>query len=251
MNGYGFYHFVGDTSREDDYSNIYIKGSGGAYLVSAPQFFRDHGYVLLSKHPDPSPETEASMEALTGLTDSQRTKVPCTINVFSNPTIDEVAQAIYDHDYVGIGITWTDEGFAKSWTNPTYSPSFSGADGHALWCVNPITTPAGLHAIDCQSSWTGERGPDGVSVHHEIDSNFFAAGGCFELITVDIIKNKEMQLIKTPDGTVYMETAAGITGIADQASLAALFGGEPIVSVAALPSPELYTISQGFVINRK
>lgn len=248
--GYGIFAALGiDVSREDMYANTKLPG-GGAYLVSPWRWLVAHGYLKLGQHPDPSPETEANMGVeIPGVTDANRTKCVGTLNVFNNPTIDEVAQAIYDHDIAIIGITWTDEGFEKSWTEPTYLSMYSGADGHALYAMNPVVSPAGKHAIDCQSSWWNENGPDGKSTHHEIDEDFFANGGVFELLTIDINK-KNMQLIKV-NGTVYMETAAGITGIADQTSLAALFGSEPIAEVAALPSPELYTISQGLVINKK
>jgi hypothetical protein len=249
--GYGVFRFVGDISRQDEYANTKLPG-GGAYLVSPPQWLNDHGYVLLSSRPDPNPENEADMSAPTGASDSQRTKIPVNIQVFNSPSIDEVAQAILDHDVAIIGISYSTQGFATSWTNPTYQNTFTGQEGHALHCVNPVVLPNGKHAIDCQSSWWGANGPDGISTHHEIDDTFFANGGAFELLTVDVInKGNNMQLIKTPDGTVYMETPAGCSGIADEATLAALFGGEPIVDVASLPSPEIYTISQGFVISKK
>lgn len=61
-----------------------------------------------------------------------------------------------------------------------------------------------------------------------------------------------MQLIKDK-GTVYLVSGVNDKvklGIADQETLA-LFGDEPVIDASTDPVPETYTISKGFILNRK
>jgi len=184
--GYGTFAALGiDISREDMYANTKLSG-GGSYLVSPWQWLVAHGYLTLVQHPDPSPETEENMGAPTGASDAQRTKCIGTLSVYSNPTIDQVAAAVQQHAIAIIGIEYTDQGFA-SWSEPSYSPSFAGPDGHALHCMAPVISPTGKNAVQCQSSWWGDPQPEGgPSQEHLIDADFFANGGVFELLTIDL-----------------------------------------------------------------
>lgn len=185
--GYGFYIATKiDTNRNDPYSNYHLP-EGGAYLVSPPQWFSAHGVLLLSDYPDPNPENEENMEApISGMDDSKRIKTYRIdiMPVVQNPTIDEVAQAIMDYDVVNIGIKYTEGGFSKSWTYPTFDQNDT-VEGHDICCLNPIIHN-NLKAIDCMSSWYGMEGPDGISTHHVIDENFFNAGGVFEMVCYNI-----------------------------------------------------------------
>ncbi|CAM6004570.1 unnamed protein product [Sphagnum balticum] len=184
---YGFYAKTKiDISREDIYSHIFLPG-GGAYLIAPAQYVGTNGYLPLSKFPDPSPETEENMEAFVmNVQDGDRIRsFRITPAISSVDSIDAVAEAIVAHDFVVLGIYYTPEGFGTSWTYPTYYSSYPDQDGHALWAMNPIIHD-GLNAIDCESSWYGAEGPDGISTHHVIDQNFFANGGVFELLTVDV-----------------------------------------------------------------
>jgi hypothetical protein len=87
----------------------------------------------------------------------------------------------------------------------------------------------------------------------DLASNYPIMASMQWVVTPKQVTNNPMQLVQTPDKTVYIlsgVTNKAIIGIADGATLA-LFGDEPIVQIASLPVPQSYTIGQGFVMNKK
>jgi hypothetical protein len=221
-----------DISVEYIYSHIFLPGGGG-YLIAPAQFTNSDGYVLTSKHPDPSPQTEKNMEILLQIPDGDIMRTFIVTAVISSvDTIDAVATAIMAHDAAIIGIYWTESGWAKSWMHPTYEKGDATQDGHALCTVMPqlLTGSTDLKQILCETSWQGVEGPDGPCTHHVIDENYFANGGVFELLTLDFKEITQMLTTKTInlDGTIgviveaqdeadlpYLNTLFGKTLVSD------------------------------------
>lgn len=242
-----FKKFRIDISRHDLYGQTHLPG-GGAYLNAPLDYLRKNGYVLLSKYPDPIPETEQEMETILIVKDADRVRGFTLSYSFFQPTIDNTAQAISQNDFVIIGIDMSFvKGWDKTWTDPTY---IQNDDQHALFAGQAVIRN-GKKAIKCKSSWTEHTDPSGQrSYAHFINEDYYS--GVFEVIGVNI-KEINMQLIQTPDKTIYIQSGISqvkILGIADEATLA-LFGDEPIVQVESLPVVESFTITQGFLINKK
>lgn len=236
-----------DISVEYIYFNIFLPGGGG-YLIAPPQFTNAQGYVLTSKYPDPTNQTEENMETkLTVLDVDKMMTVVCSASIASVDTIDAVANAIMQNDAVVLGIWYTGAGFSKSWMHPTYENN-NNPEGHALCTVNPVMVN-GLKAIDCQTSWYNTVGPDGPCTHHLIDENFFLNGGVFELLTLNFEKN-HMQLIKD-NGTVYLVATdkSFKIGIGDPTALG-LFGDESVVDGSTAGIPQTYTLASGIIAHK-
>lgn len=236
-----------DISKEFIYSNIALPGGGG-YLIAPAQFISGEGYLLTSKYPDPSPETEANMTQKLDVLNVDTMKfITCISSIQSTDTIDSVASAIMSNDAAVIGLWWTGTGWAKSWTNPTFTAG-DLAEGHALCTSNPIIYN-GLHAIECETSWYNTIGPDGPCQKHIIDQNFFANGGVFELLTLNFTNN-DMQLIKDK-GTVYLVATdkSFKVGIGDPATLA-MFGDEAVSDGDTSTIPQTYTLASGIIAHK-
>lgn len=184
----GFYKFIGeDMSVEDPYSHVVLPG-GGAYLDAPEAFVSVHGYLQASKHPDPEPETEQAMTTVINVQDGDRVR---KFILYTTPiypiSIDAVAQALQNHSYIKLGIKYTGQGWAQSWTDPSFVPNVP-SEGHAIACFkDSVVMRNGKKAIKCKSSWCGSREPNGkLNYAHFINEDYFNAGGVFEILAVDV-----------------------------------------------------------------
>jgi len=177
-----------DIPVADIYSNIKLPG-GGAYYVAPVMFLQQHGLASNLMYPDPNPETEANMSVLLPIQDSDRLQLlQLSFNYVNNPTIDQVAQAILDHDAVGLAIYYTNAGFQKAWMHPSFPVGSPMNEGHALLTNMPQLDSANssLREISTMTSWYGAMGPDGACTQHIIDWDFFINGGVYGMLIIDM-----------------------------------------------------------------
>lgn len=245
--GYGFAYTTGiEVSRQDMYSNVALPG-GGAYLNAPLDFLRGNGYVLLSKFPDPHPETEGNMtQKLLVLVGDRIRTFELKYTFYPDLTIDSAAHAISEHQYIHLGIrgSWVN-GFSPSWIDPRYTQNDWQ---HALFAgKESIVLRNGVPAIKTKSSWCEHTDPAGHQVYcHYINKSYFDAGGVFEIIGVDIRETNDMGQLVTADGKTVWYISNGFRfWVLDPATLNQGSGKLWSVPPVQMTEPQLMAIPYG------
>lgn len=222
--GYGMFKATGDDiSRHDPYSHVFLPG-GGAYLNAPLDWFKNQGYVLLGKYPDPDPQTESNMEQIFSVLDGDRVRTfQLSYKISPVVTIDAVAQVIaqYTFSIIGINCSFNPGGWNPSWTDPNYAGNPTGA--HALYAGQAVIRN-GKKAIKCKSSWCGSRDFNGQANYaHFINEDYFNHGGVFECIGVNVqeITNMEQKF------TIQVGTSLGVITITPEGFISGKLAASP------------------------
>lgn len=241
-----YYHnqiHAANYSRRDLYARIFQPG-GGAYLADGLSQIIKNGQATRDEVPDPHPQTESNMEDKTGVNAAAEASHK-ELAYYSLPAdIDSVAGAIKAYQGAIIGVHGSNPGWADM-ENPR--PPLPGETqwGHCLYAMG-YHLHNGLKCIICKSSWCNE-----VKEHH-ININYFQSGNTFNNLTL-VPKGAKVNLTTSQDGkTFFIEGDKGKIGIADLASLAliqSITSEQPQVTSGGVP--EVETLSQGFIINKK
>lgn len=207
--GYGMYKATGDDiSRHDPYSHVFLPG-GGAYLNAPLDWFINNGYVLLSKYPDPDPETEAAMEQSFTVLDPDRIrKWRVSYKIAPVTSIDAAAETIdhYTFAIMGIYVDFSN-GWNGSWSDPKFNKT---GTGHSILAGQAVIRN-GKKAIKCKSSWTQHIDYTGKrSYVHFINEDYFNNGGVFEIIGVNV---QEITTMPEQKYTIQVGTALGVITI--------------------------------------
>ncbi len=187
-----------DFSRRNIYSNIFIPGSGGAYLRDGVKFICDVGNQTQDECPDPFNPTETTMRIKSSLPDSAGAEdKEFNYFVVKNNTIDAVAQAVRDYGGAIMGVVGTNEGWADK-TNPRPPKA-----GETQWqhCIEAFgfTMRNGEKTIIAKSSWCG-----GNHHIHYIKESYFTSGNTFNawcLIPKEDIMSTNSLIVKHQIGT--------------------------------------------------
>lgn len=254
---YGFKKALGvDLSIEDIYPHIFLPG-GGAYLNAPLDHATANGVAPQVLYPDPSPETEANMEKAIVVQDGDRIRAfTLKYTLYADQSnIDSFAWAVTNHDVAIIGIDiinsqWTDP------VDPTFDSSAPGElEGHALMgCKESLVLRNGVRAAKMRSSWCANQ-----IYCHFLNQNYFANGGVFEIIGVDLKEIESMQLIDD-NGTFFLvgtvggkQVKAGIANvdflnamlaITDQFSKQSTAGIPQVKVIKDAPAPGTFEISE-------
>jgi hypothetical protein len=238
--GYGFAYATGiEISRRDMYSQVALPG-GGAYLNAPLDWLRKSGYLLQSKFPDPSAQTEKNMTDIIAVKDGDRIRFFELMYTFypDASNIDSAAAAAANHDYIHLGImaSWK-KGWDRSWVDPVWQGINDWQ--HALFaCKDSIVLRHGVPAIKAKSSWCEHRDYTGQPVYcHYLTKNYFA--GVFEIIGVDIkeIHMNATKIVLSKDGkTVYkaIPVATDFENFKRQADVEGIVIPDPIPPASSL-----------------
>lgn len=217
----------------------------GAYIRDGGLQLVNPGQADNKEVPDPSSPTMANMRSTAGTKPEYRVDGK-VFNSFTLPQqdMDGIAWAIKEYKGVVMGVYGSNAGWQDK-ENPTPPTDYETKWGHALYLFG-YHMHDGHKCIIAKSSWSGS------SVHH-LSSTYFYTGNTFSAWTLipKKINQDTMKLIKE-NGTVYL--TAGVNnkvklGIADSETLA-LFGDEPVID-GSTEGVETYTISKGFILNKK
>lgn len=187
-----------DWSRRDLYSQIFIPGSGGAYLRDVVKVICDIGNQNQAECPDPVKPTEALMRQKSSLPPSAGADgKEMNYFVIKVNTIDAVAQAIRDYNGCIFGVVGSNPGW-KDKTNPR-----PPKPGETLWqhCIEGFDFHLrnGKKTIISKSSWCG----NGHHIHN-INEDYFTSGNTFNawcLIPKEQLMGTNSLLIKRQTGT--------------------------------------------------
>src|SRR5258708_1092728 len=192
-----FYCTKIEINRKELYSHVYLSG-GGAYLNAPLDFLRNTGPILLSKYPDPNPETEQAMTTIIAVQAGDRIRTFKLSYTYYGTDIDSAALAITNHNYIHLGVkgSWI-KGWEKSWIDPYFSQEDWD---HALFAgKESLVLRNGIPTIKAKSSWCQHFDPEGKQVFcHYLNKSYFDAYGVFEIIAVDIA---ELELMTSVDVT--------------------------------------------------
>lgn len=232
-------------SRRDLFCRIAL--DYGAYLRDGMKAIVEEGQATKDEVSDPVNPDPSNMRDKTGTDPIERIDDKET-GYFAIPSndINACAYAIKNYNGCLFGVNGTNKG----WTNqnePRPPQEGDGAVwGHALF-GRGYHLHNGVRCIIAQSSWCGSGNRE-----HHIKEDYFLQNQTFNPWVLIPRKEETMKLIND-NGTIYI--VGGINnkfkiGVADPETLA-LFGDEPVESGSLADIPESYTISKGFILNKK